>query len=72
MHLLDLCPSSLFPQKMVGEVSRLLKTVKKVESEAARGIQLLEKTIDLIESDLVVRPLHVIYLHYTVYLVIFI
>ena len=41
---------------MVGEVSRLLKTVKNVESEAARGVQSLEKTIDSIESDLVVRP----------------
>uniref|UniRef100_A0A1X7VGP0 FERM domain-containing protein n=1 Tax=Amphimedon queenslandica TaxID=400682 RepID=A0A1X7VGP0_AMPQE len=40
-------------KKMVGEVSRLLKTVKNVESEAARGVQSLEKTIDSIESDLV-------------------
>ena len=37
---------------MVGQVSSLMKTVKNVEDEAARGVQSLEATIDNIESDL--------------------
>ena len=35
----------------------MLKTVKNVESEAARGVQSLEKTIDSIDRDLVVSLL---------------
>ena len=37
---------------MVGKVSSLMKTVKNVEDEAARGVQSLEATIDSIESEL--------------------
>lgn len=40
---------------MVGQVSSLLKTVKNVEDEAARGVQSLERTIDNIEADLKVK-----------------
>ena len=37
---------------MVGKVSSLMKTVKNVEDEAARGVQSLEATIDSIDTEL--------------------
>ena len=37
---------------MIGQINSLLKTVKNVEDEAARGVHSLERTIDNIENDL--------------------
>ena len=47
-----MCYQFVSLQAMVGQVSSLMKTVKNVEDEAARGVQSLEATIDNIESDL--------------------
>lgn len=37
---------------MVSQVSSLMKTVKNVEDEAARGVKSLESTIQSIEEDM--------------------
>lgn len=44
---------------MVGKVSSLMKTVRNVEDEAARGVQSLEATIDSIENELRVNIPHI-------------
>ena len=53
---------------MVGKVSTLMKTVKNVEDEAARGLQSLEATIDSIDTELKVRCTPHIVLFFVMYM----
>ena len=63
-----MCYQFVSLQAMVGQVSSLMKTVKNVEDEAARGVQSLEATIDNIESDLKVCVYkHNVHVHVHVY-----
>lgn len=43
---------------MVTNVTSLLKTVKTVEDEAARGTQALESSIEAIGQEMRVSPIH--------------